>query len=66
MLKDSNRAVTYTVQIIEGSDNRNLDNQGPAVSPNSITVYVCGSEFSWCDFLCWTPKDIIVERIAPT
>ena len=26
-----NVAVTYTVQIIEGSDNRELDNQGPTV-----------------------------------
>ena len=38
MTKYYNRAVTYTVQIIMGSDNRDSDNQGP-----TVLLIHCGS-----------------------
>ena len=30
-----------------------------------LQLYVCGSEYSWCDFCVYTNKDIAVERIRP-
>ena len=36
MTKYSNRAVTYAVWIIEGSDNRDSDNRGPTVAGRQV------------------------------